>query len=200
MGATAAQLEQARNLLAELALDQWRQEIAVRRLDDPAPQNVRWRLTELDLLDHAKNVLSSNPLSFFLLGWGRLRFSGTPDRAGQIVERFRRLGHRRLAIVGEPGMGKTTLAVLVLHELLSTAERGDAVPVLFTMSGWNPEEQSSSPGWSAGWTRPIPPCARSVPAPAPAQRSGWSPAGTSSRCSTAWTSWPSRYARRRSPR
>lgn len=138
---TPDQVDLAERRLADLVLQQWQAEIRLRQLDVPAPPRVRWRLTELDVMDHAKNVLSSNPLSFFLLGWGRLRFSGTSDRVDRMVEWFRKLGNRRLVVLGEPGMGKTTLAVLLVRELLKTRSRGEPVPVLVTLSGWDPEQQ-----------------------------------------------------------
>ncbi|GAB2487373.1 hypothetical protein GCM10027187_63530 [Streptosporangium sandarakinum] len=62
---------------------------------------------------------------------------------------FRALTRRRLVITGGPGMGKTTLAVQLLLQLLATCAADQAaadtaghgeivpVPVPLTVSGWN---------------------------------------------------------------
>ena len=134
---TAEQTDAARRLLADQVLGQWRDEIGVRQLDDPGPLAVRWRFTELDVADHAEHVARENRLRV-LLGRGRHRFTGRTDRIGDVAAQFRGLKRRRLVILGEPGMGKTTLALLLLRELLEHAEPGEPVPVLVSMSDWDP--------------------------------------------------------------
>ena len=62
------------------------------------------------------------------------------------------VSHRqRLVILGEPGMGKTTLAVLILGELLrirpesprnNGAEESGPVPVFLSLSDWNVNAES----------------------------------------------------------
>ena len=66
------------------------------------------------------------------------RLQVTTDRVHELVRDFRALRRRRLVILGDPGMGKTTLAVLMLRHLLEHPEPGDAVPVLMPVSGWDP--------------------------------------------------------------
>jgi hypothetical protein len=39
-------------------------------------------------------------------------------------------------------MGKTTLAVLLLRELVERPDREDAVPVFFSLSDWNFERET----------------------------------------------------------
>lgn len=141
MVSTPEQVSAARRQLADLVLAQWRTEIIVRQLDDPAPLAVRWRLTELDTTGHAENV-SRPRLLRYLIGRGIPRFDGRTDRISQIADEFRRLPSRRLVILGDPGMGKTTLAVLLLRELLMHPEGEEPVPVLVSMSGWDPGAES----------------------------------------------------------
>ena len=141
MVATADQVDHAHRTLAALVLGQWRDEIGIRQLDDPASLAVRWRLTELPVMDLHDHVFRPNSLRV-LLGRGRHRLSGRSDRIGELAEEFRRLSRRRLVILGGPGMGKTTLAILLLHELLRRYEPGRPVPVLLSMSGWHPGEES----------------------------------------------------------
>ncbi|GAA4630811.1 NACHT domain-containing protein [Actinoallomurus vinaceus] len=128
------QLQRAEAALRALVSEQWRDEIRIRGLDDMTPLVVRWRLTELDAAGDPR------PLRV-LLRHGRIRFTGRTDRMDRMARRFRRLARRRLVILGEPGMGKTTLAVLLLRELLKDPPSGEPVPVLLSMTGWDPRAE-----------------------------------------------------------
>ncbi|WP_433174393.1 NACHT domain-containing protein [Actinoallomurus sp. CA-150999] len=137
---TANQVDHAHRTLAGLVLAQWREEILARRLDSPTPLAVRWRLTQLPVMDLHDHVLRPNPLRT-LRGHGRRRFTGRTDRISELAEEFRRLPRRRLVILGDPGMGKTTLAVLLLRELLRRYEPDQPVPVLLSVSDWRPADE-----------------------------------------------------------
>ncbi|RJL30166.1 NACHT domain-containing protein [Bailinhaonella thermotolerans] len=127
---TPEQVEQAQRTLRNLVRDQWHEEIQIRELDD-ARLAVRWRLTELEPAGAERGRL--------LRSWlGRMRFTGRTDRVDKMARHFRNLTRRRLVILGGPGMGKTTLAVLLLRELLDEARPGAPVPVLLSMAGWDP--------------------------------------------------------------
>lgn len=137
---TADQVDHAHRTLAGLVLAQWREEILARRLDAPTPLAVRWRLTELPVMDLREHVLRPNPLRTLLVR-GRRRFTGRTDRIDEMAEEFRELPRRRLVILGAPGMGKTTLAVLLLRELLRRYEPDQPVPVLLSISDWRPADE-----------------------------------------------------------
>lgn len=120
--------------LRKLAADvtaQWREEATVRQLHDPAPLAVRWRMTGLPVMDHAPHV-GSGP-------WPGV--GARADAVKDLVDQLDRLRRKRLAIIGEAGMGKTTLAILIMLELLDRADDGEArrsVPVLLTLASWDP--------------------------------------------------------------
>ena len=142
---TPEQTDAAQRQLVSQILGQWRDEIALRQLDDPGPLAVRWRFTELDVVDRAEHIAHGNPLHA-LFGRGRHRFTGRSDRVDEMVGEFRKLKRRRLVILGEAGMGKTTLALLLLRELLEHADPHDPVPVLLSMADWDPGTESL-PEW-----------------------------------------------------
>ncbi|GAA2399140.1 NACHT domain-containing protein [Actinomadura vinacea] len=135
---TPEQIDRAQQTLAGLVSEQWREEIGIRRLDDPAPMAVRWCLTGLPVMDHDPRLARSRGLRS-LLGGGRPRFTGRSDRIAAMVKAYRDLPRRRLVILGDPGMGKTTLAVLLLRQFLHERREHEQVPVMVTLSGWDPD-------------------------------------------------------------
>lgn len=63
---------------------------------------------------------------------------------------WEKLPSRQLVVIGAPGASKTSLATLLVRQLLARRERGDPVPVLL---GWDPDACTSIPGWPSGWPR-----------------------------------------------
>lgn len=129
------QVDAAGRQLAETVLAQWRDEIGVRGLDVPAPVAVHWRTTRLPVMDHARNVRGRS---------GRVLIGGDTETVAELAQRFRALPSRRLVILGNPELGKTTLAVMLLRELLLTRAEDEPIPVLFTLADWDPEVLSYS--------------------------------------------------------
>ncbi|MEU8662891.1 NACHT domain-containing protein [Actinoplanes philippinensis] len=128
-------LDDAAAELAELVSRQWSHEARVRGLAQPAPLRVRWASTGREVAASAADVLGP--------GWT----AGRPTRlklhgdVTQVAATLRRLPARRLVVIGAPGSGKTSLAVLLVRELLAVREPGEPVPVLLSLSMWRPEEQ-----------------------------------------------------------
>nr|WP_191909974.1 NACHT domain-containing protein [Microbispora cellulosiformans] len=137
---TVEQIDRAERTLRVLVREQWREEIVMRELDRPARLPVRWKISGLDVMDRGDRIDGERLLRSWF-GLGRVRFDGRTDRMPEMAGRFRKLARRRLVIIGEVGMGKTTLAVLLLSELLKEHQEGDPVPVLLSMSGWDPSAE-----------------------------------------------------------
>ncbi|MEU9020398.1 NACHT domain-containing protein [Actinomadura sp. NPDC048394] len=137
---TPEQAMRAQQRLAHLLRVQWDEEIIIRQLDNPAPLTVRRRFTERPVADHPGNIIGPGG-AWSPLARRRVRFDGRSDRIEALAQRLRALPRRRLVILGEAGMGKTTLAVLLLRELLRSRQPDEPVPVLFPLSDWNPAVQ-----------------------------------------------------------
>ncbi|CQR61097.1 Hypothetical Protein SAV [Streptomyces leeuwenhoekii] len=132
--ATRAELDQAAEALAAMVRRQWTEEAAAQGLLDPHPLAVRWRSGQSEAGDHVRMV-------------GRT-LSGRSDDIPAFAAAFRALPRRRLVIVGEPGAGKTALAILLVRELLRDPEPGEPVPVLLDLASWNPRREPLAP-WMA---------------------------------------------------
>jgi hypothetical protein len=116
--------------LAEVVRRQWENEAGIRDVLRPDPLPVRWSTTGRPVRARA----------------AMFRLSGRLD---DVVDAFLSLPRRQLLVLGDPGSGKTVLAVLLTLGLLTKRRRGDPVPVLLSLSGWNPEAQGLD-AWLAG--------------------------------------------------
>ncbi|MFC8915322.1 NACHT domain-containing protein [Streptomyces sp. NPDC057116] len=124
----AARRRQAADDLAEAVHTQWSDEARLRRLQDPEPLNVTWTRAGPPLADR-------RPLR---------RGPALPEprdgdqRLDRIVETFRAVPSGRLVVLGEPGAGKTVLAVQFVLGTLAARRPGGPVPILFPLAGWDP--------------------------------------------------------------
>lgn len=123
----------AMEVLANAVRRQWRDEIVVRQLDNPDPLAVRWRRTDLAGEPEPRR---------FALRQRRQRSEWRADQVDRLAAEFHSLDRQRLVILGEPGMGKTTLAMLLLRELANDRQPDEPVPVLLTLAGWHPAAES----------------------------------------------------------
>src|SRR5262249_54959922 len=96
------------------------------QLNDPTALEVRWKAADPELGDHS---------------WLAGTLSGRTDDVRPMVEAFRRLPEPRLVILGGPGAGKTTLAVLLTLALSDRPSDRDPVPVLLAPGSWNPASE-----------------------------------------------------------
>ncbi|MFD7903900.1 NACHT domain-containing protein [Kitasatospora sp. NPDC059747] len=105
----------AEDELARHVLVQWEDEANARRLTGSVRMPVRWDARQLGALEE-------------------------PIDTDEALSRIRTLDPARLVITGPAGAGKSSLAVLLVLDLLHHRKSGDPVPVLLSLSGWTPKK------------------------------------------------------------
>ncbi|TQF02954.1 helix-turn-helix domain-containing protein [Kitasatospora acidiphila] len=128
---TGGMLAEVADTLAHDVRSRWIREEEQRRIHDPFPLPVRWRSAPEGLLDHWDNIsgVAPGPSS------GPLSLDG--DLA-QITDIYRRIGSRRLVVLGRAGSGKTMLMLRFVLDYLGTRSSDDPVPVVFSIGSWDP--------------------------------------------------------------
>ena len=136
--------------LANTVETQWLDEVKARRLREPRVLPLSWRTTQPPI--SAADAVVLDPA-----GTSRLHLDGRLDGRfdeviRQLADGFGRIPSGRLVILGEPGAGKTVLAVLLTLGLFarrprggpggSGAEQPSPVPVLLAASTWDPVSES----------------------------------------------------------
>ncbi|MBL1105654.1 NACHT domain-containing protein [Streptomyces sp. 5-8] len=120
--------------LAVVVREQWLDEASARGLRDPRVLPLAWRATGRDVAQLPRGA-DSRVLRVRLDG----RLHGRFDEViGQLADGYARLPNRRLVAIGEPGSGKSVLAILLTLGLLAAREPGGPVPVLLPASSWDP--------------------------------------------------------------
>lgn len=113
--------------LAAAVWAQWRAEERLRRLQDPAPMQPRWTVASPELQDHWANI--------------GMRYRDDAGRLDDVADLLLRVPSGRLVVVGEPGSGKTVLALRLTLALVERRLAADAVPVLLSMASWDPRRE-----------------------------------------------------------
>jgi hypothetical protein len=111
--------------LGRLVERQWAREAAVRLLRRPQPLVVSWSLTGMQ-----------RRLRQRLFSTGSITHGDVTD----LADTFRRLPAGRMVVVGSAGSGKTVAALLLTLDLLASRQSGEPVPVLLSVSSWDPGE------------------------------------------------------------
>lgn len=127
-------------LADDLALrlrEQWLEEAEARQLRDPRVLPLMWTTTTRDVVDDTPQPGSANTRVLRIRLDGRL--DGRFDEViGQLSAGYAQVPNRRLVAIGEPGSGKTVLAILLTLGLLGGRGPGGPVPVLLPVSSWDP--------------------------------------------------------------
>jgi transcriptional regulator with XRE-family HTH domain len=113
-----------------------------RRIQDPCPLPVRWELAPDGVLDHWENICRVVP-------GGSAQPLDLTGRLPEITEVYRRIPSGRLVVLGRAGSGKSVLAMRFVLDMLRTRDRGDAVPVVFSLGSWDPRTTGFR-DWLAG--------------------------------------------------
>ncbi|WP_413759480.1 NACHT domain-containing protein [Streptomyces sp. MMBL 11-3] len=132
-GADGEHRRRAVESLAEAVREQWAAEARLRRLQDPAPLEVDWRPADRRLADHPHNIPSGAALPGPRTGDGTGAGTGTggPGPAPAPPD-------RRVVVLGEPGSGKSVLAMRYVLDRLDARQEGGPVPVIFPLASWDP--------------------------------------------------------------
>jgi DNA-binding SARP family transcriptional activator len=125
--------DQVTENLAGAIARQWLAEAEMRGLNRPEPVPVRWSETDRPV---ATASVTDSPGRDVILT--QQLTGGDPNG---IVADFRQLPSRQLVILGEPGAGKSVLAMLLTLGLLGDPRPGEPVPVLLPLASWNPHQQ-----------------------------------------------------------
>ncbi|MEU8319721.1 NACHT domain-containing protein [Nonomuraea sp. NPDC048881] len=139
----------AAQVLAALVERQWRAEARHRLLEDPEPIPVHWQLIADETVMSQSRLITAD---------AELTITGRSDDIAALADAYCSLTRRRLVITGGAGMGKTTLAIQLLLQLLSTRATDQAcacegevvpVPVLLPVSGWDTSAHPRLQDWLA---------------------------------------------------
>jgi DNA-binding SARP family transcriptional activator/MFS family permease len=128
-------LDRAVGELASAISRQWTVEVEMRSLNRPEPVPVRWSGTGRQVAAVASAVLGDGP------------DGARPDRLtlcgglGDVVAQFRQIPARQLVVLGEPGAGKSVMAILFTLGLLADPVPGEPIPVLLPLASWNPHRE-----------------------------------------------------------
>ncbi|MFJ2915699.1 NACHT domain-containing protein [Streptomyces sp. NPDC087228] len=129
--------------LAVSVREQWEEEVTARNLRVPRVIPLSWSATRRPVAAPPEEThggtVDARVLRLSLNG----RLEGDLDQAARrLAQGYRRVPTGRLVVLGEPGSGKTVLAAMLNLGLLAEREPGAPVPVLLTLSGWDPVSES----------------------------------------------------------
>jgi len=139
-----ADLSSITDQLAHLVRQQWGPEAMRRGLYDRLIA-VQWRPADESyfMAWPALAELATNGL-----GWPPpTRTSWAADPTGlagsgnELLRTLERVPTGRLVVLGQPGSGKTVLLIRLVMDLLAHRESGDPIPILLSLSSWNPVAQ-----------------------------------------------------------
>lgn len=128
-------LGQAADDLAQAVASQWRAEMNARGLGHLDPIRMRWSTTSRPVTPSPTELLDPHQRPAPPVKVTRLRLSGDLE---DMIQMLAQLRIRQLVVIGSPGAGKSTLAVLLTLALLQSRQRGGPVPVFMTVSSWDP--------------------------------------------------------------
>jgi len=130
-------LDDAKRDLARAVATRWTNDAAHRSLLPPGPMVVGWAIAHPEIAAHA-SVLNR---SLRAIRTGDSSRAHRIPRAGintEFLDLYLRSPARQLVILGSPGAGKTAAALLIVGRLLRHLAPDEPVPVMVTLSDWDP--------------------------------------------------------------
>ncbi|MFI6099927.1 hypothetical protein ACIA8G_30600 [Lentzea sp. NPDC051213] len=151
--ATPPDVDQLADDLAEAMRNQWEQAAVDRGLLQPIPLPIRWRRCTARVAGpmSAATIDEDGHAPFDPLpGMGQVAPDSLLKGTRRDLHRvYGGLGSGRLVVVGGPGTGKSSAALLLLLDALRYRDQLDPaqrpqvpVPVMFTLAGWDPDTTS----------------------------------------------------------
>jgi len=119
--------------LADAQRAQWTAEQAARRVRDPWPLNVRWVASA-----RARAAMASWASVRRTPGAGPVDIGGDYEDIATVLDRDD--VPKRLVVLGEPGAGKSMLAIHLTLQLVARRRADGPVAVLLTAAAWNPAQ------------------------------------------------------------
>jgi len=152
----AASANEQLRLLAAASRHQWTAAASDRRLTHPGPLPIRWTRATVPVAGPV-SATTGYPRFRPLPGLTAVTHcelgEGTQEELYQI---YGGLPSGRMLLIGRPGAGKSSAAILLLLQALRHREQATPddqaripVPVLFTLHGWNPDRGESTTDWMA---------------------------------------------------
>src|SRR5215831_14536199 len=116
----------------------------LRRLNYPYPLPVSWTAADPIVMDSWDLLIE---LASHRAGYPKMTpgaWATSPDdlagSGAELAGVLARVPTGRLVVLGEPGSGKTMLMIRLVLDLLASRPRGSQVPVLASLTSWDPAE------------------------------------------------------------
>ncbi|MGW1976854.1 NACHT domain-containing protein [Streptomyces sp. NPDC001889] len=128
--------------LADSVSGQWTEEATARELREPRVIPLSWAATERQVAARAEAIFGTRTGRVLRMSLeGRLE-GDFSTACAQLADGYGRIPSGRLVVLGEPGGGKTVLALMLTLGLLAQRAPQGPVPVMLSVSSWDPVNKS----------------------------------------------------------
>jgi WD40 repeat protein len=135
----AIPLDSHADRLASTLQELWMEEARARQLDG-ALLPITWSLAESFLMDPPDGVGGPKTKNI-KLKLHRQTGRTIAESSRELAKALRDLPIRRAVVIGEPGSGKTAVALMLTLGTLAIREPGEAIPIFLAASTWDPVSQ-----------------------------------------------------------